>query len=317
QALDAALGQLWQAAGGDVVELTVSSDHGSGGSSDKVLYLNRVLADAGLLRLRPRAARLSTAMKALALSGLSPALKEQLFRWQGGVLPGRLESSARFGAIDMAHSVAFSDELNYFPAVHLNLRGREPEGIVSASEACNVKARVQEALLSLRDPWSGQPVVAAVWQREALFEGPAVERAPDLLLELQLDAGYSYNLMPSSTAPAHTGPWRRLTPAEYCGRKGRSLAGSHRDHGLWIAAGPRVRPGAQVDARMADVPATLLQRMQIAPPADSPGRVLWGALHDDDACPQPLPPSTATAAQPRAPRTGRVLQRLQALGYVD
>ena len=45
RALDRSLAKLIESAGADV-NVTIISDHGSGGSSDKVLYLNRALADA-------------------------------------------------------------------------------------------------------------------------------------------------------------------------------------------------------------------------------------------------------------------------------
>ncbi|HEY6879305.1 MAG TPA: alkaline phosphatase family protein, partial [Polyangiales bacterium] len=51
EALDYALGQL--VADAPDAQITLVSDHGSGGSSDKVLYLNRALAEADLLAFRP------------------------------------------------------------------------------------------------------------------------------------------------------------------------------------------------------------------------------------------------------------------------
>ena len=52
RALDHAVAELLRAAGGDQVEVTIVTDHGSGGASDKVLYCTRVLQDAGFLRFR-------------------------------------------------------------------------------------------------------------------------------------------------------------------------------------------------------------------------------------------------------------------------
>jgi predicted AlkP superfamily phosphohydrolase/phosphomutase len=190
QALDRALGRLLEEAGADA-EITVVSDHGSGGSSDKVIYLNRALEALGLLAFKSSAPAAGAAGRAkqLALGGLPPRLRERLFRLAGARLPSWLESQARFGAIDMARSVAFSDELNYFPAVYLNVRGREPRGVVPESELATSRSRVRDALLSLRDPEHGRPLIARVFTREELFEGPHVGRAPDLLLELRRERG--------------------------------------------------------------------------------------------------------------------------------
>jgi predicted AlkP superfamily phosphohydrolase/phosphomutase len=317
-ALDAAVAELVDRAGGDAAEVTVVSDHGSGGSSDKVVYLNRVLAQAGLLRFRAagRGASLARGLKQMALTRLPPRMRERVFRWRGASLPGLLESRARFGSIDMTRTRAFSDELNYFPAVHLNLQGREPHGIVRAGDRDRVVLEVTAALLELRDPWTGNPVFKSVRRREELFEGPLVERAPDLLLDLHLDGGYSYNLMPSADAPPSAGPFRRLEPTEHLGRKGRSLPGSHRSFGLYVAAGPAVRATGRIDARMADATATLLARMGVAVPPELAGRVLWEALEAPGEAMADLPP----APSPRAPHhgdEGRVEERLRALGYIE
>ena len=150
--------------------------------------------------------------------------------------------------------------------------------------------------MAVRDPWTGARVVEQVWRREELFEGPWLERAPDLVLQLALDAGYSYNLMPSGTAPPGTGAWRRLSEGEYLGRKGRSLPGSHRERGL-----------------IADASATLLARMDVAPAPDARGRVLWEILHSSGtARTMPDVPVRRGKGDPE-----RVEQRLRALGYID
>ncbi len=320
EALDRAVGELMHAAGGQQVEVTVVSDHGSGGASDKVLYLNRALEEAGLLRFKETrvAPALLSAAKQVALTRLPPKLREQTFRGFGAVLPGWLESRARFSAIDMARTQVFSDELNYFPALHWNLRGREPQGTVAASELAALREQLQHALMQLRDPWSGLPVVRALRSREELWSGPQLARAPDLLLELALDAGYSYNLMPSVDAPPGTGAFRRLAAHEYLGRKGRSLPGSHRPRGLFIAAGPEVAAAGELDAAMADVTATLLARMRLrADTGDataSSGRVLDQALAGSQ------PGSSLPHAQLPAARRNdgaRIEARLRRLGYVE
>ncbi len=331
EALDRAVGELLQTAGGERTSVTVLSDHGSGGSSDKVLYLNRLLAQHGLLRFHERPPRLGTGLKEIALRRFPPRLRERLFRMGNACLPSRLESRVRFGAIDMSQTIAFSDELNYFPGIYLNLAGREPRGIVQADRKQEAILRVRSALLDTRDPWSGRAVFRDVVPRDALFEGPFIDRAPDLLLDLQLDAGYSYNVMPSEPAaiaapwrrsrsagrqPARS-PFRRLTGHEKLGKKGRSLPGSHRARGFMALAGPSVQPAGRIDAQIADLSATLLCRLGLSVPSSFKGRVLWEALKDtEDAGARPLPEPRRSAR--RATRNeGLVESRLRALGYIE
>ena len=318
RALDRAVGRLVSEAGEDC-EVTLVSDHGSGASGDKVLYLNRALEEAGLLAFREASplGPLFGFAKDMALTRLPARARQALFMLAGRALPGWVESRARFSAIDWSRTRAFSDELNYFPSVSLNLAGREPGGTVRASELEAVQGEVEVALRALRDPWTGAPVVKEVWPRERLYEGPFVERAPDLLLELHLDRGASYNLMPSGGAPAGTGPWRKLGQSEHLGRKGRSLPGSHRSRGFFAMAGPRVRPVGEIDARIADATATLLARLDVRTSEEMSGRVLREALLRSGASGTPL----ANADPPRRPTDDgdatKLERRLRALGYIE
>jgi predicted AlkP superfamily phosphohydrolase/phosphomutase len=201
--------------------------------------------------------------------------------------------------------------------VSLNVEGREPGGTVPARAIGAVRDEVEAALRALRDPWTGAPVVHEVWPRERLYDGPFVERAPDLLLELHLDRGASYNLMPSAGAPPGTGPWRKLAPSEHLGRKGRSLPGSHRPRGFFAMAGPRVRPVGEIDARIADATVTLLARLDVRASEEMSGRVLREALHRARAS---GPTLSAVEAQRRSSEDGdatKLERRLRALGYID
>jgi len=316
EALDHALGELLEAAGTDT-EVTILSDHGSGGSSDKVLHLNRLLANHGLLHFKPPRPDIASQLKEVALRRFPPRLRERIFRLGDAWLPSHLESNVRFGNIDMSRTIAFSDELNYFPGVHLNLRGREPSGTVPLREKREAMLRVRAALMNTRDPWTGKPVFADVVPREELFEGPFLERAPDLLLDLHLDNGYSYNLMPTGRASR---AFRRLAPSEYLGKKGRSLPGSHRTYGFMAIAGPSVEPTGRIDAHIADLTATLLHRLNLGLPPEMKGRILWEALRDETSPRQPDSRILAShAASPPKPRHDESLveSRLRALGYVE
>jgi predicted AlkP superfamily phosphohydrolase/phosphomutase len=194
------------------------------------------------------------------------------------------------------------------------LRGREPEGTVDPHRVLSLRHEVEEFLRSLRDPWTGRLVVREVWPREAIFEGPFVERAPDLLLELHLDRGYSVSLMPSASAPPGTGAWRKLAPHEHIGKKGRSLPGSHRPRGLFIASGESIEPIGEVRAHIADATATLLARLGIGPSAEMSGRILREALRVRSIATEL--PSAPSPTQLRGDRTS-LERRLRALGYID
>lgn len=319
EALDRAVAKLLAAAGPET-EVTVVSDHGSGASADKVVYLNRALEAAGLLRFRaPRLASrvgsgLTRALKESALTRMPPRLKERAFSMLGRALPGWLESRARFGSIDLARTRVFSEELNYFPSLIVNLRGREPEGTVEPRELPALREELDAFAERLRDPWTGARIIGAIHAREDVYFGPLTHRAPDFVLELAFDEGRSYNLMPSSSAP-DARVLRRLEPDEWLGRKGRSLPGSHRPHGLFLAAGPSIAQAGEVPARIADASATLLARLGVAPLDEMPGRVLREILTRTTQPSLTLPTVAPTLGD--APDLARTEARLRALGYVD
>lgn len=303
-AVDEALLRLRHASGSSV-ELTVVSDHGSGGASTKVLSLNRYLADCGLLRFRDTHTRSRAAdLKDQVLQHLPPHLKERAFTTLGGALPGWLESQTRFGSIDMSKTLAFSDELNYFPAIHLNVRGREPMGTIDPSNIGPARKEITDTLLRLRDPWTGAPVIGAVHPREAIYSGPHLERAPDLVLELNLDNGYSYNLKQQTDQT-----WSQLQPEAFLGRKGQSLPGSHRPFGFFAAHGPSVSEPGRIRAKIADATATMLARMGVA--SNGEGRCLIDSLATSDVLPDAQP------LQPQRRNSSTLEQRLRILGYVD
>lgn len=317
RALDQAIGRLVECAGGERVEVTVVSDHGSGGTSDKLVYLNRFLQEAGFLKMHRGLTKpkIVSYIKNTALTQLPPSIRERLYRVATGTLPNLLESTVRFGHIDMAQTLLFSDEINYFPAIHYNLYGREPSGILDARDLPTVRRELENALQYLRDPWTGESVVANVYSREELYKGPFVHRAPDLVLEFNLSLNYSYNLVSSSKAPIGTGHFRRLAASEYLSQKGHTLSGSHRARGLFIAAGPRVKSKGFVQAEMADVPATILSRMQIENPNEFAGHCLDEILYPTKLR-FALPRRTLPESKRRQDQA-RVQARLKALGYIE
>jgi len=123
--LDLACGRLRAAYGQDAL-CCVVSDHGMGGAGRHVVHLNRFLEEQGFLH-RLRGAPLDAAARRTrdaALRLLPPRLAQRIFRRLRGSA-ARLESAARFGGIDFAHTTAFSEEANTQPGVWITRRGRE------------------------------------------------------------------------------------------------------------------------------------------------------------------------------------------------
>ena len=312
RALDAAIARLVAAAGDACV--AVVSDHGSGGASDRVVHLNRYLAQRGFLALRPRGGTATRAARRLALRAVPVRLQGMLVR-RAPAVAGRLEGGARFGGIDWSRTRAYSEELDYHPSVWINAAGREPEGVVRETDYERTRAEAADALAAWRDD-DGRPVVERVWRREDLYHGPATVLAPDLLLELAAPGGYS----PSCLRSAGAGPaLRRLVPAEYGAGKGSGLNGAHRRDGMFLFAGPGVPAGGAVPpAEITDVLPTLLALVGVPVPLGLDGAPMASVV-GGSACwePDPLPEKRRPPRAYGEAESREIAARLESLGYLE
>ncbi len=308
--LDEACGELREAFGEDAI-CVVLSDHGMGGGGRHVVHLNRHLADHDLLVRTPRrrfaADALARQLRDLLLRILPSSLTQQLFR-RARAAAARVESTARFGGFDWSRTLAFSEESNTQPGVWINLRGREAQGCVAPEDYEAVRDQVIEALLGWKLPHGG-PIVAGAWRREEIYHGPFVERAPDVVVDLALDAGYGLSLVATPWREAEAGDpraqsaIRELEPEEFGGGRGRGMNGTHRPCGIFIGPGAEFALDSDSLPRLVDMAPTLLNAMGIA----------W---HDDDG----ESDGDALALQLR-PYSGEeeavVAERLRALGYLE
>lgn len=310
QRLDAACGALREAVGDDAACI-VLSDHGMGSASDKVVHLNRFLAQAGLLSRRTSAFgvrgvrdQLARRLRDTALAWLPPRVAQLVFRRARGAA-ARLESNVRFSGFDWQRTLAFSEEANTQPGIWINLVGREAEGCVAPEDYEAVRDRVIAALAEWKLP-SGAPVVARALRREAVYSGPYVARAPDLVLELAPDAGHGLSLVP--TPWAEGGPQgegipcvRVLAPSGYEGGRGRGMNGTHRGDGIFIACNPELA-AVEPPTRLAEVAPWLARVMGLA----------WAA---DGAATNALPAREVLAYGEE--EEAMVAERLRALGYLE
>jgi predicted AlkP superfamily phosphohydrolase/phosphomutase len=141
--------------------------------------------------------------------------------------------------------------------VYLHRRGRFPLGTVGPAEADELISRLTEGLLALRDDASGGPSdgrpVAAVFTRDALYAGPCLDAAPDLVVHF--NPGYD--------------PKGALARGEVFGQS--ALTGMHTyDDSLFFVN----RPGVPTDGLdIVDLAPTVLTMMGLEPPSDMDGRV--------------------------------------------
>ena len=317
EALDHGIGALRAAA--PEAAVLVASDHGFGGAGNKAVYLNQWLVQEGLQRSSrtPAGSRLALTAKRMALQVVPGRVQACAFRLNGGRWAGRLESRSRFAGIDWSRTRAFSEELNYFPSVWLNVNGREPQGFVDAADYERVRDEVCAAAVALRDPEHGGPVVRRAWRREEVYEGPWVKYAPDIVLDLALDRQYSYTCLPSRMAPT-TQATRVLDHTECAGGKLAGMSGSHRAAGVFVLSANRTRGGGCVrGVRIADMAPTILDLCNVQVPAEFDGKTVQSVAQPSQD------PAMPAALRQRGEEfygeaeEGEIAARLSALGYLE
>lgn len=311
QQMDEALARIREHIGPETTLLLVS-DHGMG-ALHRDVYLDNLLAAYGLLYIK----RTPTAWlrHTLLRLGITPRnllrllavlrLRNLIRR----VLPQRVRVTVNVSML-MQNSVDWSRTKAYplggACQIALNLRGREPQGIVGTEEYDQVCREVEAALHTLRDPGTGRAMVKRVWRKGELYGGP-VPDLPDLYVEWIDDAytdlggiGYSQGIISEPI-------------------QGRS--GGHTMRGIFLAHGPAIKAGHRLEgARLIDIAPTILHLMGIDVPAYMDGRVLIDAWQEQQSV--AYDESVSAPAHERETRIWTekeeevVKERLRNLGYI-
>lgn len=318
QRMDTWLGTVLDELEDDTI-LMLMSDHGAG-PFHKFIHVNNWLMREGLLRLRttPRA----RAKRLLFSLGFTPmqvynllmrlglgAFKREVVRGRGQGLLRALFLS--FAEVDWPHTRAYS--LGNVGQIFLNVRSREPLGCVTpGAEYEQVRATIMRRLAELRDPDTGERVVEEVFRREEVYDGPFLDRAPDILF-------LPRNLEYFGFGEYEFGSNQVIEPVT------RGISGTHRMNGILLLAGQPIRAGQHIQgAQIVDLAPTILHLLGLPVPDEMDGRVLTEALSS------PIEPVAMPAHVPEeGPATpssdgggftpddeAAVLERLRGLGYV-
>jgi len=330
QRADAILGDFLGCLGEDTT-LLVMSDHGHGGNGSKGISLNRWLERQGLLRYKAgsdsvwggagwhrRIARSFLGWsKSLGLKVTPIPIKKLLIRRTR--IASRMESWLRFSHLDWRRTRVYSEEGSY-PSLWLNVREREPQGVVEPGPAYeSLRDEVIRRLGDWTDPESGRTIVKRVYRREELYRGPHTAQAPDLTIEWNLDDGYSY-VNRRSTGPGE--PVFHLDGEQRAGLK----SGYHRNEGILMAYGGHVRQGSAARRpTLIDLAPTILYLTGAPVPGDLDGRILEEMITDgyraahpvQRAGPAPGQGTPGSEVTYTDEESELIESRLRALGYIE
>ena len=313
----------------DDTVLLIMSDHGAG-PLRKLVNLNAWLNSQGLLRMKDQRdghghllADLKQSPFKVARVGwriLKRYLPDRYKSLLNKLLPttkDRLATYLFLSRIDWAATKAYS--IGYFGDIRINVKGREPNGIVDpGSEYEELREELVAKLEALRDPDTGGRMVDKVYKREELYHGDHVHKASDLIIKWQ---DYEYksriNLEVDDKVSASQ---IMIDPATDS-----KVSSIHRMNGIFMAFGKDVKQGVEIKgARIIDLAPTMLYFLGEPVPDSMDGEVLTRAFEESifdqtpiryrkgeegDLSPQESPYTDEEAEQ--------IKDRLQGLGYID
>ncbi|MFQ6057993.1 MAG: alkaline phosphatase family protein [Anaerolineae bacterium] len=260
----------------------VVSDHGFG-PTWRTFYLNEWLWQQGYLVLKDEEVgqvgwrtRLLGRLTAplFWLNQASPTFRRLAAPFKKRALSNFLRDeyvrAKEHGLVRLNHlPVDWSRTRAYCPdeaSLYLNLRGRDPEGVVEpGDEAERLLTEIEEGLRHIPDPKTEEPVSVQLDRKERIYNGPFLQEAPDLIVAMD---DYRTEVM------AELG-FRDLFDPDPI------RSGTHTPEGLLIAKGPGIPAHQRLDAGLMDIAPTVLHLAGVPVPKEADGQVLLDLFEED------------------------------------
>jgi predicted AlkP superfamily phosphohydrolase/phosphomutase len=276
--IDWALGELRQYLPAET-NYIVMSDHGFG-PTKKIIHLHKWLEQEELLKFQdPKIIggmfqNTISRLKSLLLAHLPRKWKDEAKR----IFPflrGRIDSYIAFSGIDWSKTKAYA--WGSYGNIIINLKGREPAGVVEPGEEYEALCDyITEQLTQLRDPDSGEPVVERVYRKEELYHGDLVEKAPDLIIVYK---DYAYFSLPRLQYEPHTQIF--VNPSDDKSDK-MQASSYHTLNGICMLKGEGIKQHAELKGiSIMDLSPTVLYMLDIPIPREMDGRVITEAFQPD------------------------------------
>lgn len=204
---------------------------------------------------------------------------------------------------------------SYAGLLYLNLN-HQPSGATPKSDERQFVDELIDQLSQLRDPVTGSPLIREIYTAQQLYQGPAADYGPDLILDVS-DA--TCNVLTNF----RRGATKEEKKSDYYVLDGREF-GRHSNDGIFVFSGPDFNRGpTSAPGTVLDLPATLLHLYEVPIPEDYDGSVLTQVMAPQflEAHPirsQPGDDETFDLWQleQTSDETDELLSHLQALGYI-
>jgi predicted AlkP superfamily phosphohydrolase/phosphomutase len=165
-------------------------------------------------------------------------------------------------------SKAFNVPNDYAGAIRINLKGREPHGLVEPGREYDALCdELIQELGELINPETGKEAVSQVIRVDKMFQGENLRDLPDLIVKW------------TGNAPVRALSSPRI--GTVCGDLCDKRTGAHRPHGFLIASGKNIRQGrAEEEGHIMDIAPTILYLMGQPVPQDMDGRILLDIIDE-------------------------------------
>ena len=283
---DAKLGQLIQEAG-EGTHVVVLSDHGHGRLS-YAFSVNTWLLEKGYIQVKQDA--LTQLKYRLYKLGFTPDFAYRVISRlrkarvsKGGGKDRFAATKQRLGRfflsfddVDWSRTSAYS--IGSFGPIFVNLKGREPQGMVNPGvEYETLLDRLIADLKTIRDPETGKPLLSEFHRGREVYSGPYSDHGPDLVCFPE-----NWKCGVAGRKQFEDNRWLMSldddrTPSIVRARV--TYNGTHRMDGILFLAGPGIQPGKTIEgASILDVAPTVLALLGVPVPKEMDGRVLENCL---------------------------------------
>jgi len=274
-ALDQAIGRLIDRLPAEVALFIVSGD-GVRPNRSAWFLLPAVLERLGFtcpLRAAENGAGPSRSLVGRAKSLVSPTTRRMIANLLPWWLRDQIGARERAANIDWSKTRAFTLPTDLEGCIRINLKGREPEGIVEPGrEYRELCEDLRAQLVELTSPASGAPAVRRVWIRNEVFPGKRQEQLPDLIVTWNDEVPFTS--LASPRFGCIDGDTADLRP------------GTHSPYGFMLAKGADIPRASEGEGRLEDVAPTIFKLLGLtsSPYMDgTPLRALFNSAKRNDA----------------------------------